>query len=175
MKVKNVKLKLKSILTAFVAGTFMVSSVPVLTQVDVSAADTCIIDASTQYQLIRGFGGINHPEWTGQDMTEAQRKTAFGNGDNAAVLNSVELVNENFKWTDLIIQFFVVGGAYLLGPDVVSRNLLAKDGKTAKRASLISGIILFVFSCYYLFYTNRAVVSCYLSQFILNSRIVGIE
>ena len=71
---------------------------------------------------------------------------AFGNGDNDAVLNSVELVNENFKWTDLIIQFFVVGGAYLLGPDVVSRNLLAKDGKTAKRASLISGIILFVFS-----------------------------
>ncbi|MBR6792508.1 MAG: carbohydrate binding domain-containing protein, partial [Ruminococcus sp.] len=25
--------------------------------------------------------GINHPEWTGQDLTDDQRKTAFGNGE----------------------------------------------------------------------------------------------
>lgn len=47
-----------------------------------SAAEKVVIDTTTEYQTIRGFGGINHPEWTGQDLTEAQRKTAFGNGDN---------------------------------------------------------------------------------------------
>ncbi|MCM1270864.1 MAG: alpha/beta hydrolase-fold protein [Ruminococcus flavefaciens] len=44
------------------------------------AAETVVIDTTTEYQTIRGFGGINHPEWTGQDMTDSQRQTAFGNG-----------------------------------------------------------------------------------------------
>ena len=46
------------------------------------AASNVVINTSKTYQNIRGFGGINHPEWTGADMTEAQRKTAFGNGAN---------------------------------------------------------------------------------------------
>lgn len=46
------------------------------------AADTVMVDTTKTYQNIRGFGGINHPEWTGADMTDAQRQTAFGNGDN---------------------------------------------------------------------------------------------
>lgn len=46
------------------------------------AADNVVVDTSKTYQYIRGFGGINHPEWTGKDLTEAQRQTAFGNGDN---------------------------------------------------------------------------------------------
>lgn len=49
---------------------------------ETSAAERVVIDTTTEYQTIRGFGGINHPEWTGQDLTESQRKTAFGNGDN---------------------------------------------------------------------------------------------
>lgn len=40
----------------------------------------CVIDTTAEYQTIRGFGGINHPEWIG-DLTESQRQTAFGNGD----------------------------------------------------------------------------------------------
>ncbi len=47
----------------------------------VSAAGDCVIDTGTTYQSIRGFGGINHPEWAG-DLTSAQRETAFGNGAN---------------------------------------------------------------------------------------------
>ncbi len=46
------------------------------------AADTVVVDTSKTYQYIRGFGGINHPEWTGSDLSAAQRQTAFGNGDN---------------------------------------------------------------------------------------------
>ena len=48
----------------------------------VSAASEVIIDVNKEYQTIRGFGGIDHPEWTGSSLTAAQRQTAFGNGDN---------------------------------------------------------------------------------------------
>lgn len=71
---------------------------------------------------------------------------AFEGGDNQAVLSQVELLNDRYTWKDFIIQIFIVGGTYLLGPDVVSRNLLAKDGKTAKRSALTAGIILLFFS-----------------------------
>lgn len=47
-----------------------------------SAASDCVIDTATTYQTITGFGGINHPEWTGSDLSAAQRQTVFGNGEN---------------------------------------------------------------------------------------------
>lgn len=50
--------------------------------IPVNAADVCTIDLSVEYQNIRGFGGINLPEWVGSDLTDAQRQTAFGNGDD---------------------------------------------------------------------------------------------
>jgi glucuronoarabinoxylan endo-1,4-beta-xylanase len=40
---------------------------------------TCTITLSSEKQVIRGYGGINHPVWVG-DLTAAQRETAFGNG-----------------------------------------------------------------------------------------------
>lgn len=51
-------------------------------ELESSAAEKVVIDTTTEYQTIRGFGGINHPEWTGSDLSDAQRRTAFGNGDN---------------------------------------------------------------------------------------------
>lgn len=71
---------------------------------------------------------------------------AFGNGDNSVVLNRVEFFNDSFKVKDLIVLLFTVGGTYLLGPDVVSRNLLAKDGSTAKKSSFRAAILLLFFS-----------------------------
>ena len=38
------------------------------------------VDATKGYQMIRGIGGINLPDW-GVDLTDAQRKTAFNNCD----------------------------------------------------------------------------------------------
>ena len=38
-----------------------------------------IIDPSKKYQTIRGFGGINLPDWIA-DLTTDQTKKAFGNG-----------------------------------------------------------------------------------------------
>ena len=75
--------KWKSLFSGITAAAMVFSMAAVLPREDsAGAAETCIIDTSKEYQYIRGFGGINHPEWTGQDLTEAQRKTAFGNGDN---------------------------------------------------------------------------------------------
>lgn len=44
------------------------------------SAQSVTINVATKKQLIRGFGGINHPIWTGYDLSEAERSTAFGNG-----------------------------------------------------------------------------------------------
>ena len=46
-----------------------------------AAASDCVINTSVEHQTIQGFGGINHPEWTGSDLTDAQIQTAFGNGE----------------------------------------------------------------------------------------------
>lgn len=73
---------IKSFISAATASVMMLSSASAFPQRSASAADVCVIDAATEYQTIRGFGGINHPEWTGQDLTAAQRQTAFGNGQN---------------------------------------------------------------------------------------------
>ncbi|QOS82748.1 glucuronoxylanase [Paenibacillus sp. JNUCC31] len=52
-----------------------------LTPIQVSAASDVTVNLSSQKQLIKGFGGINHPAWIG-DLTSSQRDTAFGNGQN---------------------------------------------------------------------------------------------
>ncbi|WP_353856141.1 glucuronoxylanase [Bacillus sp. Bos-x628] len=48
---------------------------------DVLAASDVTINLSAEKQVIRGFGGMNHPAWIG-DLTAPQRETAFGNGQN---------------------------------------------------------------------------------------------
>lgn len=70
----------------------------------------------------------------------------FAKGDNSVVTNNIEFLNSGYKLKDLLIQLFIVGGTYLLGPDVISRTLVAKDGKTAKRSSRIAALSLLVFS-----------------------------
>ena len=62
------------------------------------------------------------------------------------IASQVELMNESYRPINLFNQFFVIGGVYFLGPDIMSRNFLAKDGKTAKRSSLFAGIVLVAIS-----------------------------
>ena len=42
-------------------------------------AQTATITLTTEKQVIRGFGGINHPEWY-TDLNAAERQLAYGNG-----------------------------------------------------------------------------------------------
>lgn len=46
----------------------------------------------------------------------------------------------------LLYLVFIVGGTYFLGPDIISRNLISRDAKTAKRAVLISSAVLLVYA-----------------------------
>lgn len=79
-------MKFKKLLASVISATLLMTSVSVVpfdSFDTVIAAGDCVIDTATQYQLIRGFGGMNLPEWISEgDLTDAQRKTAFGNGDN---------------------------------------------------------------------------------------------
>lgn len=72
--------------SALTAAAMLATSAQVLPKSDeelvARAASACVIDTQKEYQLIRGFGGINHPEWTGADLSDSQRQTAFGNGTN---------------------------------------------------------------------------------------------
>ncbi len=68
-------------------------------------------------------------------------------GDNNAVIaQNIELLNEKYKASDLLTQFFVIGGVFFLGPDIMSRNFIAKDGRAAKSAAWIAGVVLLVFA-----------------------------
>lgn len=71
------------------------------------------------------------------------------NAENATPdlwLSRVELFNDRFGTADWISLMCIVGGAYFVGPDIFSRNLSAKDGKTAKHATLYAAGLLLVFS-----------------------------
>lgn len=66
--------------------------------------------------------------------------------ENVASLGDFSLLNEKFGITDLAMMLFTVGGAYFLGPDVISRNLVAKDATAAKKAVIIGSFAILVFS-----------------------------
>lgn len=67
-------------------------------------------------------------------------------GNTSDIADGIELLNDNYKPVNLFTQFFVIGGVYFLGPDIMSRNFISKDEKTAKSSALIAGISLFVFA-----------------------------
>ncbi|MEH7735236.1 glucuronoxylanase [Bacillus pumilus] len=62
---------------------------------EVSAASDANINVNAERQVIRGFGGMNHPAWIG-DLTGPQRDTAFGNGQNQLGFSILRIyVDEN--------------------------------------------------------------------------------
>ncbi len=67
-------------------------------------------------------------------------------GNTADIAANIELLNENYRPSNLFTQFFVIGGVYFLGPDIMSRNFISKNGRTAKHAARIAGIVLILFS-----------------------------
>ena len=65
---------------------------------------------------------------------------------NLDIIGNIELLNEDYRPINLFTQFFVIGGVFFLGPDIISRNFISKDKKTAKESSLIAGLLLFFFA-----------------------------
>ena len=71
----------------------------------------------------------------------------FVKGDTSGeVVNNIRFLNESYKPVNLVTQFFVIGGVYFLGPDIISRNFISDSGSTAKKSALIAGIGLFISS-----------------------------
>ncbi len=70
----------------------------------------------------------------------------FKGGNTADVFHNIELLNESYRPSTLFTQFFVIGGVYFLGPDIMSRNFISRNGKTAKASAFISGFALLLFS-----------------------------
>ena len=90
-------------------GTVFNGSFPA---VDADAASACTINTNKTYQRIRGFGGMNHPEWqsvntqygAGGDMTADQVQTAFGNGANELGLTILRIFvsDQQNAWNNAI-------------------------------------------------------------------------
>ena len=70
----------------------------------------------------------------------------FAGGNTSDVVNNIELLNNDYKPVNLFTQFFVIGGVYFIGPDIMSRNFISKDAKIAKSSARVAGIVLLVFS-----------------------------
>lgn len=97
--------KMAAMLSAAAMLFTMASALPEFTDdFTAAAADAVVVDTNKTYQFIRGFGGINHPEWTGKDMTDAERRTAFGNGDGEMGLTVLRVfVNPNSNQWNLAV------------------------------------------------------------------------
>lgn len=83
--------KTKSIISLLLALAMVLSSIAMVPASKVSAAEDVVVNLDKTYQTIRGFGGINLPEWAGSDMTSAQVNKAFGNGTDELGLSILRI------------------------------------------------------------------------------------
>ncbi len=69
----------------------------------------------------------------------------FRGANNELIFDNMKLFDGYFTGFDFINILFITGGTYFLGPDIVSRNIISKDSKTAKNATLMAAVTLAVF------------------------------
>ena len=135
---KTVSLKSVTAIFTSVALLMGMAATPgVVREEKVYAASDCVIDVSKSYQLIRGFGGINHPEWTGKDLSSSQRQTAFGNGSNELGMSVLRVyVNEDknqwYKAVDTAKACIAQGGIVFASPWHPPAELCEKFTRTYK-------------------------------------------
>ena len=89
------------------------------------------------------FGGFSGTE---NAAIQASQNIANGTSAGLATFGNFNFLNEKFGFADLAMMLFTVGGAYFLGPDVISRNLVAKDSTSARKAVVIGSFAILVFS-----------------------------
>lgn len=99
-------------------------------------AQTVNVDLGKEYQLIRGFGGINFPAWVG-DLTESQRATAFDNGNNQLGLSVLRIhVNpDESQWKNEIAtaQYAIKRGALVFASPWNPPSSMTESYKSSKR------------------------------------------
>ena len=92
--------------------------------------------------LFGGFSGIENAAHSA-GLTAS---SSIVNSAGLATFGNFNLLNEKFGASDLAIMLFTIGGAYFLGPDVISRNLVAKDATSARKAVVAGSFAILVFS-----------------------------
>lgn len=129
------------IISAVTASAMLFSGFCILPEKESLAADLVVVDTTAEFQTIRGFGGINHPEWTGSDLSEAQRKTAFGNGAGEMGLSVLRVfVNpDKNQWNKAVptAKYAQKMGAYIFAsPWEPPANLAVKGDGTFQGGKL---------------------------------------
>jgi SSS family solute:Na+ symporter len=89
--------------------------------------------------LFSGFSGM-------ENAAALAASTSATRDAGLATFGNFNLLNEKFGASDLAIMLFTIGGAYFLGPDVISRNLVAKDATSARKAVIAGSFAILVFS-----------------------------
>ncbi len=92
--------------------------------------------------LFGGFSGIENAAHSAGLTASSSTVNSAG----LATFGSFNLLNEKFGASDLAIMLFTIGGAYFLGPDVISRNLVAKDATSARKAVVAGSFAILAFS-----------------------------
>ena len=92
--------------------------------------------------LLGGFSGIENAAHSAGLTASSSTVNSAG----LATFGSFNLLNEKFGISDLAIMLFTIGGAYFLGPDVISRNLVAKDATSARKAVVAGSFAILAFS-----------------------------
>jgi len=98
--------------------------------------------------LFGGFSGAENAALQAAGNLAASSSTAGSAAHSAglATFGNFNLLNEKFGASDLAIMLFTIGGAYFLGPDVISRNLVAKDATSARKAVVAGSFAILAFS-----------------------------
>jgi len=104
-----------------------------------SFAQTAKVNLSSEKQLIRGFGGINHPTWY-SDLNAAERKLAFGNGEGELGLTVLRtyVSDKSSEWSLGLAttQYAYDQGAYVFAtPWNPPAGMTYTDGNGAKHMS----------------------------------------
>ena len=94
--------------------------------------------------LFGGFSGAENAALQAAKNLAASSSTAGNAG--LTTFGNFNLLNEKFGASDLAIMLFTIGGAYFLGPDVISRNLVAKDATSARKAVVAGSFAILAFS-----------------------------
>ena len=99
--------------------------------------------------LFGGFSGVEIAAGSASELVNGTAAIANGKVAQSAGLatfGDFSLLNNKFGFADLALMLFTIGGAYFLGPDVISRNLVAKDSTSARKAVVIGSFAILVFS-----------------------------
>ncbi len=90
-------------------------------------------DGPQMIVLAVGFGGLFLWAFTGRC------------GGEPVAAEAIRLFSPDFGPREAALSLLTVGGAYFLGPDIASRSLVARDGRTARLAALAAAPSLLVF------------------------------